>query len=112
MTNQGMNVHTRAMAERISKGVKFRSLVPENLIGAGKIQIFGKNVERRVLVSVPGLFAISEKEAFVSLLSNDGKVDGFGFFGNDPTFIQWANDFFLHYWNQTDRRYPKTDSNL
>ena len=112
ITNQGMAVHTIAMAERISKGVKFRSLVPENVVGSSQIKIFGKNVERRILSSIPGLFSISEKEAFVSLLSMEGKVDGFGFFGKDTSFMKWANDFFLYYWEQTDRRYPKINSNL
>ena len=112
ITNQGMAVHTKAMIERLSKGVKFRSLVPENVIGSSQIHIFSKNVERRVLSSIPGLFSMSEKEAFVSLLSMDGKVDGFGFFGKDPSFMKWANDFFLYYWDQTDRMYPKSSSNL
>lgn len=107
ITNQGISAHTRAMKEQLSKGVKFKSLLDEKLVGSNQIQFFGKNVERRVLSSIPGIFSISEKEAFVSLLSIDGKVDGYGFFGNDPLFMKWVNDFFLYYWDQTSKRYPQ-----
>ena len=79
ITDQVMGVHSNTMAEQLLKGVKFRSLVHERLAGSSLSQV-GTNVERRVLSSIPGIFAITEKEAFVELLTMDGKLDGIGFF--------------------------------
>lgn len=110
ITDQVMAVHSYAMTERISKGVKLWSLVHERLINSSQVQVFGKNVDRRVLSSVPGLFVITEKEALVAMLTMDGKLDYAGFFGGDLSFMKWANDLFLYYWNQTKRLYPNTKS--
>ena len=87
ITDQAMAVHSNVMAEKISKGVKFRSLIHEK-INSSQVRVFGKNVERRVLSSIPALVVITEKEAFVSLLSIDGKLDPSGFFGADPLFMK------------------------
>jgi len=103
ITDQAMTVHSNAMIERISKGVKFRSLIHERLIDSSQVRVFGKNVERRVLSSIPALVVITEKEAFFSLLSLDGKLDPSGFFGGDPLFMKWVNDLFLYHWDQTKR---------
>jgi predicted transcriptional regulator len=107
LTDQAMITHSDAMNERISKGVKFRSLIHEKLIDSPQVRVFGKNVERRLISSIPALVVVTEKEAFFSLLSMDGKIDPSGFFGGDPIFMKWVTDLYLHYWDQTDRQYPK-----
>ena len=110
ITDQVMAVHSNVMTEQISKGVKFKSLIHERLIHSSQVKLFGKNVERRILASIPGLFSITEKEALVSLLAMDGKLSPSGFFGSDPLFMKWANDLFLYYWDQANRRYPQSNS--
>jgi predicted transcriptional regulator len=110
ITDQIMAVHENAMKEKISKGIKLRSIVHERLIRSSQVQVFGKNVERRVIASVPGLFSITEKEAFFALLSIDGKLSSSGFFGNDPQFMKWVNDVFLYYWDKTSISYPRTNT--
>jgi len=107
ITDQVMAVHNNVMTERISKGVQFRSLIHERLINSPQIQLSGKNVDRKVLSSIPALFTMTEKEAYVALLSTDGKLDYAGFSGDDPSFMKWANDLFLYYWEQAKRVYPK-----
>jgi len=111
ITDQAMGVHSNVMAERISKGVKFRSLINES-INPSQVRVFGKNVDRRVLSSIPAIVVITEKEAFVSLLSMDGKLDPSGFFGSDPSFVKWVTDLFLHYWDQTKRGYTQSRSDI
>ena len=104
ITDQVMGVHDKVMEEKLSKGIKFRALIHERLVDPSHVDAVGADVERRVLSSIPGLFTLSEKEAFFAFLSMDGRVDGTGFFGSDPLFLKWAKDFFLYYWEQTNRR--------
>ena len=106
ITDQVMSVHSGVMIERLSKGVNFKSLIHERLVDSPQVRLFGENVDRKILSSIPGLFSITEKEALVALLSLDGKLDHVGFFGSDPSFMNWANDLFLYYWNQAKRQYP------
>lgn len=106
LTNQAMTSHTNVMIEQVSKGVKFRSLIQEN-INSNQVRVFGKTVERRVLPSIPALVVITDKEAFLSLLSVDGKIVHSGFFGRDANFMGWVTDFYLYFWNQTKLGYPK-----
>ena len=104
ITDQVMHVHRIVMDERISKGVKFRALIHKKLINPSEIQVTDKNEERRVLSIIPCLLSITEKQALVSFLSMDGKISNSGFFGNDASFMRWANDFFVYYWDLANRR--------
>ena len=106
ITDQAMSAHSNIMIEQVSKGVKFRSLIHEK-INSGQVRVFGRNVERRVLSTIPALVVITDKEALVSFLSMDGKIDYSGFFGSDPKFMKWITDLFLYYWDQTRRGYPQ-----
>jgi predicted transcriptional regulator len=103
ITDQVMGVHLEVMKERISKGIKFRSLIPPKLVGSTKFKLSGKNVETRVLSAIPGLFSITEKEALIALLSMDGKLTHSCFIGNNPSFIKWANDVYIYYWDKAKR---------
>lgn len=107
ITDQVMTVHSNVMIDQISRGVKFRSLIHERLIDSYQVRVFGENVERRVLSSIPALLVVTDKEAFVSLLALDKNIDHTGFFSNDPSFMNWAKDLFVYHWDQTKRQYPK-----
>ncbi len=64
-----------------------------------------KNVERKLISEVPAIMIISEKEASVSFPGQnaDGTADfASSFFGNDPAFLNWANDLFLFYWEKAN----------
>ena len=100
ITDQVMSVHNAVMVERISKGVKFRSLIHERLAKASQVKLSGKNVERQIMASIPGLAVITEKEAFFALLTMEGQLTHSGFFGTDNAVIKWVTDLFLYYWNQ------------
>lgn len=105
MTDQIMAVHENTMKEKLLKGIKLKSILHERLIGSSQVQAFSKNVERRVIASIPGLLSITEKEGFFALLSKDGKLSSSGFFGSDPQFMKWVNDVFLYYWDKTKSSY-------
>jgi len=107
ITDQVMSVHSNVMTERISKGVTFRSLIHKRLVKSSQINLFGKNVERRILSSIPGVVVITEKEAAIGLLTVDGKLSHSGFFGTDPSFMKWVTDFFIYYWEKAKRGYTK-----
>ena len=111
LTDQAMTTHSDVMNEKILKGIKFRSLIHERLVNSSQVRVFGKNVERRLLSSIPALVVVTEKEAFFSFLSMDGKIDPSGFFGTDPIFMKWVVDFYLYNWDLTNRKYPQINLN-
>jgi len=87
-----------AIAERGPKGVKFRFLFyepPQSNPVLGDTP----NIEKRTLTSIPCIILCTEKEAGICLASIDGRMDYAGFYSNDPMFVNWARDLFLHYWN-------------
>lgn len=107
ITDQIMTVHSNVMIDQLSKGVTFRSLIHERLINSSQVRVFGEKVERRMLSSIPALLVVTDKEAFVSLLALDKKIDHTGFFSSDPSFMKWARDLFIYHWDQTKRLFPK-----
>jgi predicted transcriptional regulator len=104
ITDQVMSVHNRVMTEQLSKGIKFRAIIHERLVDPSHVDPSGADVDRRVLSSIPGLLSITEKEALVAFLTMDGKVGNAGFFGSDASFLRWAKDLFLYYWDIANRR--------
>ena len=55
-------------------------------------------VEWRAIEDIPVNVVISEKEAGISFYLPDGKTDYAGFFGKEPTFMNWVKDVFQYYW--------------
>jgi predicted transcriptional regulator len=62
--------------------------------------------EKRVIPFLPVTMLITEKVAGINLLSIDGRADNAIFYGKDLTFLKWATDLFLYYWEQGKRCYP------
>lgn len=107
MTPQAMGHLSRVMADKLLEGVKLRSIFCEN-IRESKVSLpSGKNVERKLLPTVPVIMIISEKEASVSFPRLDGNVDYPSFFGTDSTFLKWVNDLYLYYWEQAKIWHPQ-----
>jgi len=99
ITNQTAAVHSYAMAERLKAGVKFRSVVCEQVLPTPQSQMLsGKNVDRRILNDIPAIAVTTEKEAFVCLFMLDGTADYVAFFGSDPAFLGWSRDLFEYCW--------------
>ena len=96
--------------EQAQKGIKFRLLFDESC------SKFYENIpeikdvfEKRVIPATPAILIISEKFAGINMLSIDGRGDNVVFYGKDPALLKWANDLFLHYWDQGKRCYPEAE---
>ena len=100
MTDQVLDAHSRAMAERVKLGVSFRSLLHESLFESIKSYSTKSDVERRYLPNIFGILVVTEKEAGVSFPLASGKADYSGFIGKEAMFLKWASDLYLHYWDQ------------
>jgi predicted transcriptional regulator len=103
MTPRAMGHLTRISAEKLSEGIKIRSIMNEENRRANVNLPTSKNVERRLIEEVPVIMIISEKEASISFpkpLTDTTADFASSFFGSDPSFLRWANDLFLFYWEQ------------
>lgn len=93
------------MAERVSKGIEFKFLVPEHILRASPMPAeVPRNLEARGIPEVPAILVLNEKEAGAMFRFLDGRMDYAGFFGGDPEFMAWVRDLFLHYWDECGRR--------
>jgi predicted transcriptional regulator len=103
MTPKPMGHLTKLSAVKLAEGLKIHSIMNEENRNAGVSLPSSKNAERKLIQEVPLVMLISEKEASVSFPSKrfDKTVDfATSFFGTDNTFLNWANDLFLYYWEQ------------
>jgi len=92
------------MSGLLQRGVKLRFLLPENRLQADAgSPVVLKNLEMRTLPDIPALVGLTEKEGGVFFRQAGGKVDYAGFFGKDPTFLNWVRDLFLYYWDRGTR---------
>jgi predicted transcriptional regulator len=88
----------------IQKGLKLRFLIPETrLLTSASPPPPVKNVEMRGISDLPAIVVLTEKEGAVCFRQVGGRVDYAGFFGDDPTFVNWVKDLFLYYWNKWKR---------
>ncbi len=96
-----------AMAQGIHGGVKFRFIFHESLVPQYKPLLEESPiVEKRTLTEIPGLIFCTEKEAALCLQTIEGRMDYMGFFGKDPSFVNWTKDLFSYYWDKAQRCIP------
>jgi predicted transcriptional regulator len=100
MTPQAMGHLSSMMSDKLLEGIKLRSIFCENIRESKASLPSGKNVDRKLLPSIPVIMIISEKEASISFPRLDGNVDYPSFFGTDPTFLKWAKDLYNYFWEQ------------
>jgi predicted transcriptional regulator len=87
------------LVESIPRGVKYKFLFPKRYITpALTFPGMERAVEWRAIEDIPVNLVLSEKEAGISFYLPDGKTDYVGFFGKDPTFMNWVKDVFEYYW--------------
>jgi predicted transcriptional regulator len=89
------------MTEKLLKGIKFKFLLPQSRLPKEPLEI--ANMELRGIPEVPLVIALTEKEAAVCFRANTGKIDYAGFYGTDETFLCWARDLFLYFWDRGQR---------
>ncbi len=85
------------MDEKQHQGLDIKMLVPNTFPIPAMTE---SNVEVRSLTDLPLTIALSDKGALVCFRFIEGRIDYAGFSGNDPTFMNWARDLFLYYWEK------------
>lgn len=91
------------LEDAVKRGVKFRLILPENLIpppGFKPIPIVPNRIERRTLEKVDVVIVMSEKEARVAFPTQDEKMDHIGFGSTDKRAYSWCRDLFLYCWER------------
>lgn len=90
------------MAEKVRKGLKIKMIIEEKLLD--KIPPTSiSNVEIRGIKEIPAIMASTENAATMCFRFNNGRLDYGGFYGRDPTFLNWAKDLFKYYWQNAKR---------
>lgn len=96
-----------AMAQGIASGVKFRFMFHKSQLPQYKPTLSElPAVEKRTLSDIPAVIFCTEKEAAICLHTTDGRMDYTGFFGKDPTFVNWVRELFSFYWDKGARCIP------
>ncbi len=120
--------HVLVTNEKISKGLKFKFIMQQDLAKIVKItpemllcphcrtrliqdesklkERPCRYCERRHLERISLSLLLSEKEAVVCLRRLKGEMDYVGFFGTDEKFRKWCRDLFMYYWERAERWYP------
>ena len=107
MAEQSESSHTPVANEKVSKGLKLKFIMQQNL--AKTIQITPEIEhlkERKYLERICATLLITEKESVVNLRRHNGEMDYVGFFGTDEKFLKWTRDLFIYYWERAEQWYP------
>jgi len=90
-----------ALRAKSAAGTKFKFLFPKSLLPPNSEVWIEHNIEGRGLQEIPAFLSLTEKEAIICLPSIEGKLDYLGFSGSDSTFLNWAKNLFLFYWEKS-----------
>jgi predicted transcriptional regulator len=109
----GGSLNELAFTKFIEKSIKLKLIVPTDTIVTKKYielkakynidEFFYKKIfERRMADNVKVAILINEKQAIVDLPFENGETDFNNlFYGNDPLFHEWCNDYFIYRWNSS-----------
>ena len=116
---QGNVAISQVIEEAIKRGVKYRVIVPSNLVPSKPyleyLRSWGpdhplrsENVERRYLDKPPIGLSLSEKEAPQILFPTlEGSLDYTGFKAAGEEAHRWCRDVFMFYWEKASKEMPK-----
>ena len=104
----GLGNQLEIMKQRIAEGVKVRWLLQESYLPKARdvLGSFKKFPEMRHTAWLWGHLYQTENGANLQLRQNDGTQDYVSFHGKDPSFLQWANDFFTYEWEKAKPWHP------
>jgi len=104
----GFATQLEVMKQRIAEGVKVRWLLQESYLPKAREELrsIKKFPEMRYTTWLFGHLYQNENAADLQLRKNDGTQDYLSFYGKDPDFLRWANDFFEHEWKKAKPWYP------
>jgi predicted transcriptional regulator len=91
------------VAEKIEQPFDFRFISPQEVMppdSKAPLPSTTPNVKKRSLPKVDIVIVVTEKTAGFCLPDRNGKLDYRNLHGNDPKFLKWCQDLFLHYWER------------
>ncbi|MCV0401344.1 MAG: ArsR family transcriptional regulator [Nitrosopumilus sp.] len=103
------------LVKRINKGVKYRHIVTSDLDEpedrTSKLKKLGyydliksQKIERKEIMTTKTILILNEKEAGIIFPTFDGTPDlRHMFYGNSSMFLDWAVDYFEHYWKKAKK---------
>ncbi len=96
------------LRQRSQEGVKIRWLMHESFIpNAPSVLSSWKQLpEIRTTPKVLGYVVVTDKAALLSILENDGTMSYSPFYGEDASFLKWAEDLFIHEWEKAKPWHP------
>jgi len=89
--------------KQIEEGLPFKLMVPENILSDAVSQSTSKKIKIRGFKECPAVIVLNEKEAMIFFKFKTGRIDYTGFYGDDPMFMNWAQEFFNYYWDRGTR---------
>jgi predicted transcriptional regulator len=104
----GFATQLEVMKQRIAEGVKVRWLLQESYLPKARdvLRSVKKFPEMRHTPWLFGHLYQNDEAADVQLRQIDGTQDYLSFYGKDPVFLRWANDFFEYEWKKAKPWYP------
>lgn len=104
----GFEVHLEIMKQRIADGVKVKWLMQESYLSKARelLRTVKKFPEMRHTPQLIGHIYIADNAASIALRLNDGTMDYASFHGEEPRFLGWASDLFVHEWEKAKPWYP------
>lgn len=112
MINESPSGMDEILIKRVNKGVKYSHIVtsdleePEDRISDLKKLgyydlIQDQKIQRKEITTTKTILILNEKEAGIIFPTLDGQPDlRHMFYGNSSMFLEWAIDYFEHYWKK------------
>jgi predicted transcriptional regulator len=104
----GMETMLDIELQRLNEGLKVRWLLHESYLPRAKLKLqsLDRLPEMRWASSLHGHVGITDKAAVLTIKHNDGTWSYDAFVGEDPAFIKYAEDLFMHEWEKAKPWHP------
>ena len=104
----GMDTIVDIEIQRLKEGVKVKWLMLETFLPKARSKLCSveKLPEMRWTPSIFGHVGVTDKAAILTIKRNDGALSYDAFVGEDPSFLKFAEDLFMHEWEKARPWHP------
>ncbi len=104
----GMDTIVDIEIQRVVEGLKVRWLMLESFLPKARLKLrsIEKLPEMRWTPSIFGHVGVTDKAAILTIKRNDGTLTYDAFVGEDPSFLKFAEDLFMHEWEKAKPWHP------
>jgi predicted transcriptional regulator len=98
----GFKVLLDISMQRLQEGAKVRWLMNESFLTEARslLRSAKQLPEMRSTPRVLGNIGVTDRMAMVSIRRIDGTMSDYSFYGEDASFMKWADDLFMHEWEK------------